>query len=84
MRTTYEGFCCTFNYITMDDTNKPHKVRMSGLNSGVHILLNNDPNDYFHQLMPLIGCKVIHLYSKTSVSAYSMSKDSLQIPESYI
>nr|CAI5863432.1 unnamed protein product [Callosobruchus analis] len=70
---TSEGYCCAFNYYALKNhtfggccralaskvPRQPRRVSACGHQSGLEILVNSDPSDYFASFMPSIGQKLM-------------------------
>ncbi|KAJ8943851.1 hypothetical protein NQ314_009621 [Rhamnusium bicolor] len=64
-----EGFCCTFNYFALKNLtfsrilvnrveNRPRRVSACGYQTGLELLLDNKPHDYFASHIPSIGYRI--------------------------
>ncbi|CAH1985752.1 unnamed protein product [Acanthoscelides obtectus] len=70
---TSEGYCCAFNYYALRNhtfggccralaskvPKQPRRVSACGHQSGLEILVNSNPNDYFASFMPSTGQKMM-------------------------
>lgn len=66
LRTTQDGFCCTFNYVRADNQfpdldEEPVKTHLHGVDSGLHVILNSSDADYYYPLLSHYGHSV-HLF----------------------
>ncbi|XP_018579716.1 sodium channel protein Nach-like [Anoplophora glabripennis] len=66
---TSEGFCCSFNYFALKNHSftgifaskapkAPRRVSACGYQTGLEIVVNNDPEDYFATHIPSIGYRI--------------------------
>uniref|UniRef100_A0A6P7F4N0 Sodium channel protein Nach-like n=1 Tax=Diabrotica virgifera virgifera TaxID=50390 RepID=A0A6P7F4N0_DIAVI len=67
--TTY-GYCCSFNYHALKNhtfsgimaykiPKNPRRVSACGYQTGLEVLLNNKPDDFFATLIPSFGLKIL-------------------------
>ncbi|XP_074029493.1 sodium channel protein Nach [Leptinotarsa decemlineata] len=64
---TTEGFCCSFNYFAFNHTfggslarkspKEPRRVSGCGYQTGLEVMVNNNPDDYVASYIPSIGQK---------------------------
>ncbi|KAJ3648155.1 hypothetical protein Zmor_019977 [Zophobas morio] len=73
MRLTFEGYCCTFNYIKnasdlWEEHRHPAKLAPAhgtpGMKDGLSVTINNDPDDYFYTTLSSSGVNV-HVFIPT-------------------
>ncbi|KAG5321537.1 NACH protein, partial [Acromyrmex heyeri] len=61
-----DGLCCSFNYYTFPDTTTFKNVRRAaacGFETGMTIVVNSEPNDYYATIIGAYGVKVMIHYS---------------------
>ncbi|XP_018347417.1 PREDICTED: sodium channel protein Nach-like [Trachymyrmex septentrionalis] len=61
-----DGLCCSFNYYTFPDTTTLKNVRRAaacGFETGMTIVVNSEPNDYYATTIGAYGVKVMIHYS---------------------
>ncbi|KYN06007.1 PREDICTED: sodium channel protein Nach-like [Cyphomyrmex costatus] len=61
-----DGLCCSFNYYTFPDTRTLKNVRRAaacGFETGMTIVVNSEPNDYYATIIGSHGVKVMIHYS---------------------
>lgn len=89
LRTTYNGYCCAFNYVRPHVNNmlnetipslSPIKVTKSGINNGLELLIDNDLEDYFFSTLPTVGVTVQIFNSKDFPDQASGSFTELILP----
>ncbi|XP_050309983.1 sodium channel protein Nach-like [Anthonomus grandis grandis] len=63
------GYCCAFNYFGLRNMSRkktafryPSRTSSCGFQSGLEVLIDNDPNDYFATHIPSIGYRVLIHY----------------------
>ncbi|KAG5896889.1 hypothetical protein JTB14_033527 [Gonioctena quinquepunctata] len=67
---TSEGFCCSFNYFALKNhtftgalaskaPREPRRVSACGYQTGLEVMVNNDPDDYLATFTPSIGQKIL-------------------------
>nr|CAD7260331.1 unnamed protein product [Timema shepardi] len=62
---TYEGFCCSFNYVGVNDDiikssfEQPLRMSTSGSSSGLSVLVRSQPEESFASILASTGIKVL-------------------------
>ncbi|XP_039313466.1 sodium channel protein Nach-like [Solenopsis invicta] len=63
---TRDGLCCSFNYYTFPDTTTPDNVERAaacGFETGLTVVVNPEPSDYYASIIGSYGVKVMMHYS---------------------